>query len=325
MRSVAGMTAGTAAVVARRYGLGEPTAPPAYADRGELGRIWRLDTDRGSWAVKEALVPVDEVAAAADVAFQTVAAAAGVPLPRPVCTTDGPVLLPGAEAGSPAYALRVYAWVDLDRGATVDGAQIGAVAARLHLLDHPAAGPVDGWFADPVGPAGWHALLADARRAGAPWAEPLRRRLPDLVALERHVRPPGAGPVPVCHLDLNVENVCRTRDGALVVLDWENSGPCRPERELAMVLADLAADLSPAHAAAAHRAYRAAGGPATVAGPADFSTAIAVQGHLFEVYQRRGLDPAASAEDRARSARRLARMLARPLTDESMAALLAAL
>ena len=87
------MTPATAAVVARSYGLGEPVAAPAYADRGELGRIWRLDTDRGSWAVKEALVPVEEAAAAADVAFQCAAAAAGVPLPLPASTTDGRALL----------------------------------------------------------------------------------------------------------------------------------------------------------------------------------------------------------------------------------------
>ncbi|MFI6990992.1 hypothetical protein [Nonomuraea wenchangensis] len=41
--------------VAAAYGLGEPVGPAVYAARGELGRIWRLDTRRGSWAVKEAL------------------------------------------------------------------------------------------------------------------------------------------------------------------------------------------------------------------------------------------------------------------------------
>jgi hypothetical protein len=60
------MSAATAAVVATSYGLGRPPRAPTYADRGELGRIWRLDTDRGSWAVKESYIELNEADATAD-------------------------------------------------------------------------------------------------------------------------------------------------------------------------------------------------------------------------------------------------------------------
>jgi len=55
---------------------------------GEQGRIWRLATRSGSWAVKK-LPPVVEAEAARDVEFQLAAAAAGIPLPRPRRMGDG--------------------------------------------------------------------------------------------------------------------------------------------------------------------------------------------------------------------------------------------
>ncbi|MGW0805823.1 phosphotransferase [Nonomuraea sp. NPDC002799] len=320
----AGMKGSAVVAVVRAYGLGEPLGPPVYAARGELGVIWRLDTGRGSWAVKELLAPVEEQVARADTAFQLAAASAGVRLPRPVPASDGAILLD--------QSLRVYEWVDLVDGARVTGAELGAVTARLHGVGHPAAGPVPAWFAEPVGRAGWEALLdagaewgsAQGRAlpdAGAEWRPALGRVLPELIALDDLVVPPGREFVTTCHCDVNVENVRRAADGGVVVLDWENCGPARPGWELAKILADL-----PLHdAVAAYRAYRAAGGPAPVSEPADFSMAIAEQGHLLEFYTRRALSPAESPENRARARDRLSTMLNRPLTRARIDTLLAAL
>jgi Ser/Thr protein kinase RdoA (MazF antagonist) len=320
------MSVAAAAVVAERFGLGAPLKAPAYADRGELGRIWRLDTDRGSWAVKELLYPVAEAAAAADVAFQLAAAAAGVPLPGPVLTRDRTVLLAGEVAGSAAAALRVYEWADLVPGEWVTPGEVGTVAAHLHRVEHPAAGPVHAWFAEPIGEPAWRELAATAHDAGAAWAGPLRRWLPELIALDGVIEPPRPERVRTCHLDLNMENVRRAPGRGVVVLDWENSGPAQPERELAAILADLAADPpGPGGAVEAYRAYRDAGGPARISEVAEFSTAIAVQGHLLQFYGRRALDAAESAENRSRSGRRLDAMLTRPLTVPYLDELLAAL
>jgi Ser/Thr protein kinase RdoA (MazF antagonist) len=214
--------------VARAYALGEPLGPAVYAARGELGRIWRLDTERGSWAVKELLVPAEESAAREDAAFQMAARKAGVRLPRPVTTAEGRVLLDGRW--------RVYEWVDLAPGEVVTSAELGVVTAGLHRVEHPASGPVVPWFCEPVGRAGWEELAA----AGGEWAPALERALPDLVALDALVIPPGSGPlVTTCHRDVNVENIRRAAGGGVVVLDWENCGPARPVWELAGILAAL--------------------------------------------------------------------------------------
>jgi Ser/Thr protein kinase RdoA (MazF antagonist) len=295
-------------LVTVRYGLGSLTKPPAYAARGELGRVWRFDTERGVWAVKEALVPVDEADAVADVAFQLAAASAGLPLPRPVRTTDDQVTVRGAEV-----VLRVYEWVDLGVAAP-DAADLGGLLARLHRVEHPPRGPVGEWFAEPLGKAAWRSLATTATGAGAHWAPALAAALPDLVALDAMVVPPDPARVRTCHRDL-ADNVHRTAAGGLVVLDWENSGPAQPSRELAALLADLG-DTAPAAAAAYGDAKPE---------PEDFSMAIAVQGHLLEFYARRALDATEPAENRERAEGRLAAILARPLTPDGVVKLLDAL
>jgi hypothetical protein len=121
---------------------------------------------------------------------------------------------------------------------------------------------------------------------------------------------------------LNVENLRRADDCPVVVLDWENCGPLQLERELAMIIADLAADFSVDIARAAYDEYRASGGPARVVTPADFSTAIAVQGHLLQVYSRRALEDGGSDEDRSMARRRLHSMLRQPLTGTRVTELL---
>jgi Ser/Thr protein kinase RdoA (MazF antagonist) len=307
------MSMATAMAVASCYGLGTPVREPAYADRGELGLIWRLETDRGSWAVKELLAPPQEADAARDVAFQLAAEAEGVPLPRPRRTLDGRVLLPGEEAACPR-CLRVYAWAALADGQVVTGAEIGEVTARLHEVRHAGAGPMEAWFSAPVGEAAWPALLAQARSADAPWAVPLERQLADLAALDAAIAPPDPARLRTCHRDLGTENVRRTSDGGVIVLDWDNAGPAPPERELAAIVSDLAADLSPEAAVEAYAAYLAAAGPARLTGSADFSMAAAAQGHLLQFCGRRALNPAESPQNRERAQRRLDQMLRRPLT-----------
>lgn len=330
------------AAVASAYDLGRPLRPPAYAARSELGRIWRLDTDAGTWAVKELLVPVEEHEVRADLAFQRAAAKAGIRLPEPRVTTRGAVLHEG---------FRVYAWVDLAEGDVVTGRELGAVTAHLHRIGHPAEGPVIPWFAEPLGRTRWESLLKAAtdaaREAGAHpaadpgpgtdpgpgadvgletggeaewgWAGALERLLPELIALDALVAPPDTTSLETCHRDVNVENVRRALDGGVVVLDWENCGSARPAWELAKILADLPHP----DAAQAWRAYRDEGGPGVLAEPADFSMAIAEHGHLLEIYANRAMSSRESAENRSRARSRLRSMLARPLTIARIDALLA--
>ena len=56
------------------FGLGRVLGEPAVAARGEMGRIWRLETASGPWALKEVFRPLPDAAdlARADVEVDVV-------------------------------------------------------------------------------------------------------------------------------------------------------------------------------------------------------------------------------------------------------------
>lgn len=291
------LTPANAALIAAAYGLGRRAQLTGPVARGELGQLWRLQTDRGVVAVKEPFAPPDVADVEADARFQDDAHAAGVPMPAVVRTRDGAV---GATIRD--TFVRVYEWVDLlapDR--TLQPAVVGELVARIHRVTHAGSSGLDPWFSAPVGAGAWDALVADLRAAHAPFAERYATIRDELVALEAWLTPPSQ--LQTCHRDLFADNLLATRDGGACVIDWENSGLADPSQELAVVLFEFAAR-DAARARELHDAYREAGGPGRVARRGDFSMAIAVFGHLTEHYARRWLDPA-EAHQRDRSAWRV--------------------
>lgn len=302
--------------VASAYDLGRPDGELAAAARGEQGRIWRLDTDSGTYAVKELLVRQTEAAAAADVAFQEAALAAGaIPMPVPRRTPQGRVL---SELG--AHQVRVYDWVDLlpaDEGQ--DPALIGRTYAAVHRVQHPGGGPLVGWFTDPVGAQAWSALLAAAEAVRAPFAEELAAEIPHLVALEALLETPTE--LQTCHRDLWSDNVLPVPSGGVCVIDWENCGLASPAQELPMALVDFCSG-DEDRTRAFYAAYVDAGGPARLHGRADFTMVIAQFGHFWQVAVEEYLAPESSETDRAHSLERIAMCTATPLRVEHVDATL---
>jgi Ser/Thr protein kinase RdoA (MazF antagonist) len=300
---------------AAAFGLGRVLAEPTVAARGEMGRIWRLETATGRWALKEVFRPGADAAESArsDAAFQEAALAAGVPLPRPVVARDGRVLV---EVGPSDHrrSVRIYAWVDLlGRDAVVPIREVAAILGRLHGLAIADTRPIDPWFREPVPADRWPVLVARARAAGVSWAAALEGLVPDLLAttevavaafagserLAEIGQSPAAATI-TCHLDYNPENVLLDTGGRPVVVDWENSGPEHPDQELASALAEFVSD--PAETATFLRAYRDAGGPAQIRGRSSFGMILIIQAALVRTYAERALDPSFSDEDRARAA-----------------------
>ena len=288
------------------YALGRPIGRPTFAARGELGRIWRMEASAGTWAVKELLRPGSEEDARADVAFQSAALAAGIPMPRPIVGRDGRVLttVPAGErsvTGERSVSVRVYSWVDLAEPAHAAAAgDAAAILGRLHALAYPDDGTPGTWFSAPVEPGRWRAILDAAAAADAPWSATLAAFVPELVAGEPVIRAGRHTPTIRCHLDFNPQNVLVDASGRPVVVDWENSGPTSAEQELASALAEFVPD--PAGVPDFLAAYGTAGGEATLRDRSSFAMTLAVQGNLVAWYAERALDPTASEEDRARAA-----------------------
>ncbi|CAM3892731.1 phosphotransferase family protein [Isoptericola cucumis] len=208
--------------------LGTPTGPVRRVHGGFANRMYRLDTDQGSFAVKELnLVDRRSTYRAEDVLmFERAAFAAGIPMPEPVSASSHTL---------------VHRWVE---GQKVPEApvpapfafEIGEILARLHALDveWPHAS-----IEDPT-PRDWPELAERAAATGQPWAEELASHVQTFLAIARFVdtceRP---GPVVLTHRDVQPWNLL-ARDGRPVLLDWELSGMLDLSGELGSTALSLA-------------------------------------------------------------------------------------
>jgi Ser/Thr protein kinase RdoA (MazF antagonist) len=284
---------------------------------GRLGSIWRLDTERGSWAVKQVVdAGEDEVAELIDgAAFQEAVLGAGISTPAVRRTRTGEVI---ADCGG--ARVRLHSWVDLhDVDPNLDPVAVGQLVAGLHRVDFAGSIGVDPWYTEPVGTARWSELVETLSGRRAPFADELDALLPELVALEAYL---GAPPreLRTCHRDLWADNVRRTHDGGLCVFDFDNAGPADPSQELAVVLVEYGAE--PGRAGLIRAAYAEAGGPGRVEDATDFAMAIAQLSHILAEGCRRWL-AATSDADRADNEGWVREFVDQPLTRTVIAALLA--
>jgi aminoglycoside phosphotransferase (APT) family kinase protein len=208
--------------------LGTPIGPMVRVEGGFVNRMYRLDTDRGSFAVKELnLVDRRRPFRAEDVfRFELAAFAAGIPMPEPI--SAGPTTL-------------VHRWVEGEKVpeapvAATYAFEIGEILARIHALhiEWPHAS------IEPRPSRDWPELAERAAATGQPWAGELASRVETFLAIARFVdtceRP---GPVVLTHRDIHPWNLL-ARDGRPVVLDWELSGMLDLAGELGSTALSLA-------------------------------------------------------------------------------------
>jgi Ser/Thr protein kinase RdoA (MazF antagonist) len=284
---------------------------------GRLGSIWRLDTERGSWAVKQVGdAGADEVAELLEgAAFQEAVLAAGISTPAVRRTRAREVIV-----DCRGVRVRLHSWVDLhDADPSLDPAEVGRFVAALHRVDFAGSIGVDPWYTEPVGAVRWAELVKTLRGRGAPFADELDALLPELVALEAYLGGPPRE-LRTCHRDLWADNVRRTRDGGLCVFDFDNAGLADPSQELAVVLVEYGAE--PGRGGLIRAAYAEAGGPGRVEDATDFAMAIAQLSHILVEGCRRWLAADTDA-DRADNEGWVREFVDQPLTRAVIAALLA--
>lgn len=189
--------------------------------------VYRLDTDQGSFAVKELSRERDWTFSHDNVLrFERAAFSAGVPMPEPI-SADAEVL--------------VHRWVEGDEVpeepvSRAFAVEVGEILARIHALGvnwtHTSVN-------DPA-PRDWRELARRAAATDQPWADELAGTVDALLAIADFVdsceRP---GPVVLTHRDIRPWNLL-ARDGRPVVLDWELSGSL----DLASELGSTALSLS---------------------------------------------------------------------------------
>ncbi|MFJ9455307.1 phosphotransferase family protein [Kitasatospora sp. NPDC101447] len=243
--------------------LGVPTGPMIRVHGGFANRMYRLDTDQGSFAVKELNLAdrrltyhVEDV-----FRFEQAAFAAGIPMPEPISADHGTLVHRWAEGEKvpEAPVSAAYAF------------EIGGILARIHALDvawpHvPAEDPT---------PRDWPELAARALATGQPWADELASHVGTFLAIAHFVdtceRP---GPVVLTHRDIHPWNLL-AREGRPVVLDWELSGMLDLSGELGSTALSLAKgpgldDIRPAVFRSVLDGYAAGGGALPPPGPSWF-------------------------------------------------------
>ena len=290
--------------IAEAYGLGD-AARMTGPVRGEQGQVWRLVTSTGDWAVKATFHELSESEAARIAAFQTAARSAGVGAPAVLTTATGAHL-----ATVDGTALRLYGWVDIcDPDVGLDPAAVGRLVAVLHRTIVPVWGQPHPWYTEPVG-TGWDELVALGYEQQAPFADRLAAERDELGALEAMLRP--MAPLQTCHLDLWADNLRRTAEGGLCLIDWDNCGPADPSREVALILFEFGRG-DHRRLRAIYDSYLDNGGPGRLNTEADFSMLIAQLGHIGEMHLRRWLAAPPAASLRVREEAGIEEFLGDPL------------
>ena len=195
---------------------------------GLLNRMWRFDTDDGSFAVKELNLDRGWTYRADDIfRFERAAFEAGIPMPEPVAANE---------------TVLVHRWVDgdpvpIDRPVSADLAgQVGGLLARIHALDvewtHVS-------IEDPMPTEEEWRELAD-RAGGQPWSDELVAAVPVLAAIGAFVDAVGQPePIVLTHRDVGQKNLL-VRHGRPILLDWETTGKMPLAAELGSTALTLA-------------------------------------------------------------------------------------
>ncbi|MEU7875468.1 aminoglycoside phosphotransferase family protein [Dactylosporangium sp. NPDC049140] len=243
--------------------LGAPIGPMTRVHGGFANRLYRLDTDQGSFAVKEMnLLDRRSAYRAEDVfRFERAAFAAGIAMPEPISVSDHTL---------------VHRWVEGEKipEAPVPAAyafEIGEILARIHALDVEWT---DDSTEDPAS-RDWPELAERATATGQPWAAELTAQVETFLAIAHFVdtceRP---GPVVLTHKDIQPWNLL-AHEGRPVVLDWELSGMLDLSGELGSTALSLAKgpgfdDIRPAVFRSVLDGYVAGGGAPPPWGPSWF-------------------------------------------------------
>lgn len=211
--------------VTARFDLGRATCAPSRVHGGQLNRLWRLDTDRGSFAVKELNLDRGWTLRTEDVLRLELAAfTSGVPMPEPMPDPSTGCALAVVGGAS----VLVHRWVDgarvpEDAPVPADFAhRVGRVLATIHALDVEWS-PVS--IADPMPTeSDWRSLADRAIACGMPWATELAAAVRAFGKISAWVDAGGRPePMVLTHKDIGQKNLLVRADGP-VVLDWETSG-----------------------------------------------------------------------------------------------------
>ena len=303
-----------ASAVAAAFGLGAPVGEWRPVAGGLSHRLFRLRTERGTWAVKwlnrsrEEWWLRDHLLATA---VERAALAAGVPMPRPVVPPgagESPLVDVPVD-GEPASFL-AWEWCDGERldetnVPTAARSWVGTTLATLHAL--PVAPPATGLNVHPTHPVEeWRRWLAEASGETDPgFLRAVAGHLPTVAEARRlaaeSAEELGPRATVFTHRDVKPDNVLMAAPTP-VLLDWEGAGAELAPWEAARTALAFArtpdGGWSRAGFTETLTAYRAAGGGELPPGTAAFGGLLDIRlgGAAFLLWRALGHRPVTQAE-----------------------------
>lgn len=297
------------------FDLGGVVGDATHAARGEMGRLWCLETDRGTWAVKELFWEPDPTQLEQQVRLVEAASAAGVIAPRSVDTIAGQVV--ASFDADPPVRIRVSEWIVVEEhlAAPVPTDLVrraGEVLGRIHGAGEPTETRPDDWYLKRFVGGEWGSMIARLASVDPELAARLDAAMPTIRELESVLTEQGA-PWQLCHNDFDPSNVLIDRDGAFVVIDWDNVGPLDPRAEIAYALLSWCAAGNGEPDRARLRAFLEGYGrvkPVPEPGTLSvFTVAIATSLNFVGVNVERVVDTSTTDEDRDRGRALLPQLL----------------
>jgi Phosphotransferase enzyme family len=229
--------------VAGAFALGEPGGPLAPVAGAWSNRLWRLETGRGAFAVKELRGSAEGAGwrrrLRDAMAVERAAWATGtVPMAQPVAAAAGGWLAEVATTGGDRATVRCHRWVPGAPAAALApspalAADVGRSLAAIHALGLAAPATTTHEVA-PLPLAAWDRLVAEARQAGLAWAGELAGLTPlvrELAGRLEALRRAGRAMLR-SHRDLDPKNAVLRPDARVALLDWDYAGPILPAAEL---------------------------------------------------------------------------------------------
>jgi protein-tyrosine phosphatase len=252
------------------HGLGSPTGAPTKVLGGFHHKMWRIETERGTYAVKELSPDADlnneETVRGYNVSEAIAETFASVGITAVVALKVGDDFL--TIVGDHGYL--VYPWCNytaLPRGQVDErhGLEVARLLARMHGADIQVAGVKETALAAfPV-----ESIDDLLRRASE--CQPLsaaslskdRQRLGEIVALHNEAIVELEKKLVIGHGDLDQKNVLWDDQDRPVIIDWERAGRLNPTYEIIQAALDwsgAASELRPGLFRRMLEAYQDAGG-----------------------------------------------------------------
>ena len=228
------------------FHLGAALHDTTSVNGGLIHRMWRLDTNQGSFAVKEldAAIMARPGVHADYVQSEKIAAtikSKGIPVATALLQ-NGTTL---AEADG--AIVMVFPWID-GKSLTVDEVtiphanQIGELLAKIHaanLIKFDLPVPEEHLISQER----WHTLIDEALNENLPWASMAHTNVPNLVAWSDaaiQAKHRLSNHLIIGHKDIDPKNVLWQDVTSPVLIDWEGVGLINPMEEIVNVAIEWA-------------------------------------------------------------------------------------